>query len=104
MGSFTRETFEKKNIVTQDNLSVPGVVTAAVVAGDVVAFDKAAVKWVKFVPATHGDGTFALGVAKEDAAAGEKTAILKQGIVNAKEVSFSGEVQNLLMINGIVVL
>ncbi|MGL6101110.1 MAG: hypothetical protein ACRC0G_15990 [Fusobacteriaceae bacterium] len=111
MAEFKRETFEKKNIITQDNLSLPGMVgknQGVLAAGTVVAFNKVNSEWVKFVSATHGIGTFALGVTKAEAVTtatnGVKIAILKQGIVNAKEVEFDGEIQNLLMINGIIVL
>lgn len=111
MTTFLRETFEKKNIVTQDNLSISGTLKkgqGTIPAGTVVAFEAATLEWVKYVSATHGIGIWALGVTKEDIVTTSTEsaigAILKAGIINSKEVSINGELQNLLMVNGIAVL
>lgn len=107
MGKFLRENFDSQNIVTEDKLSIPGIITSGeglVTAGSVIAYDKVAVKWVKYVELTHGTGLFPLGVLKEEvnATADAPAAILKMGIVNAKEVTFTPEQTALLMIQGIV--
>lgn len=109
MGAFERVNYDKKNIITQDTLSIPGTVKknqGVIPAGSVLAFD-ATGEWVKWVEATHKNN-FALGILKEEATTtatdGVMAAILKVGIVNAKEVTLDSVQKNSLMIQGIVSL
>ena len=110
MANFSRENIDTKNIVTQDTLSIPGTIATGegvIAAGAVLAFDKTTNKWVNYVELTHGTGLFPLGILKEgvDAtSANVPAAILKMGIVNAKDVTLTDAQASLLMIQGIVKL
>lgn len=110
MANFARETIDTKNIVTQDTLSIPGIITTGegvISAGAVLAYDNATTKWVKYVESTHGTGLFPLGILKDDVdatSANVPAAILKMGIVNTKDVTLTAAQVNLLMIQGIVSL
>lgn len=111
MAGFERVDYDAQNIVTKDELSIPGVVTAGegkILAGEVVAYEKTTTKWIKYVEATHGTGLYPLGIIKVEVDASTEdvpVAILKRGIINAKEITIlTAEQVSLLMIQGIILL
>ena len=111
MAGFERIDYDAQNIVTKDELSIPGIVTAGegkILAGEIVAYEKTTAKWVKYVEAIHGTGLYPLGVIKVEVDASTEdvpVAILKRGIINPKEiVTLTAEQISLLMIQGITLL
>lgn len=111
MAGFERVDYDAQNIVTKDELSIPGVIAnggGVIPAGGIVVYDKKIAKWIKYVEATHGTGLYPLGIIKVEVDASTEdvpVAILKRGIINAKEITIlTAEQVSLLMIQGIILL
>ncbi|KYM48142.1 hypothetical protein A2U04_05295 [Fusobacterium necrophorum subsp. funduliforme] len=68
MAEFKREQFNRKNI-TKDVVSILGLVDKAckkLEIGNVLVYDDAAKKWIKYAKPTHSTGLFLFGIVKND--------------------------------------